>query len=232
MNTVPITRPGRELSPSGFIINKQVWRFIMYICTFRYTPEDVDCRYCLEYAHRRCTAQGGCPYIAERIEAAAIGYGEAVQAAFQRPSAILRWRLRHLTEHFGDSLWENENHAKRFERMRAEMGTRKKRDTPQFFAALYLLTANEDIWRRCYNCFSTAGIETGYARMTGISIRNYALVQAAKSIYLGTDHFLLSDLEDNDAVDAEAFRLIVNAILIARYGMEALKLKGEREESV
>lgn len=174
-------------------------------------------------------AQGGCPHIAERIEAGAVCYGEAVRAAFKHPSAILRWRLHRLIEQFGDSLWENENHAKRFAHMRAEMGTRKKRDTPQFFAALYLLTANEDIWRRCYNCFTTAGIEAAYARMTGISVRNYVLVQAAKSLYLGTDHFILSDLEDSDAVDDEAFRLIVNATLIAMYGKEVLHIKGERE---
>ena len=111
------------------------------------------------------------------------------------------------------------------------MGTRKKRDTPRFFAALYLLTANEDIWRRAYNAFSVEGITPEYIRLCGISVPNYALVQAAKSIYLNTDHFTVEDLEDPEAVITDAFRLIVNAVLIARYGREVLKIKSEREET-
>ncbi|NLS84076.1 MAG: hypothetical protein GXZ14_00455 [Ruminococcaceae bacterium] len=201
----------------------------MYICTFKYTPEDMDCRYCLKYEHRRCAEKNGCPYIAERIEAGAVCYGEAIRATFKNPSALLHWRLRHLVEHFSDSMWEDENHDKRFQRIRAEMGTRKKRDTPQFFAALYLLTANEDIYRRAYNALGIGGIEFDYVRITGISIPDYALVQAAKSIYRGTDHFTVSDLEDSEAVDTVAFRLVINALLIAQYGWEVMKIKGERE---
>ena len=46
----------------------------MFICTFKYKPEDVDCALCAEYAHHRCTAESGCPYIAERIEAGVVDY--------------------------------------------------------------------------------------------------------------------------------------------------------------
>ena len=91
------------------------------------------------------------------------------------------------------------------------------------------MTANEDIYRRAYNAFSVRGIEPDYVRMTGISMPNYALVQAAKSIYLGTDHFTPADLSDCEAVDTGAFRLVVNALLIARYGKGVLNVKGKRE---
>lgn len=201
----------------------------MYICTFKYGAADVACRYCTAFVRRRCTASEGCPFIAERIEAGAVDYGEIIRDTFKRPSAILRWRLRYLVEHFDDSMWESENHEKRFHRMWAEMGTRKKRDTPRFFAALYLLTANEDIWRRAYNGFSIGGIETDYIRLHGISIPNYALVQAAKALYRDTDHFTLEDLEDCEAVNTGTFRLIVNAILIARYGRDVLKIRADRK---
>lgn len=39
----------------------------MYICTFKYMPEDVNCQFCTFYIHRRCTANSGCPFLAERI---------------------------------------------------------------------------------------------------------------------------------------------------------------------
>ena len=42
----------------------------MYINTFKYTPADVDCKLCTEYVKKfGCTACG-CPWMAERIEAA------------------------------------------------------------------------------------------------------------------------------------------------------------------
>ena len=231
MNQDFSSEPGKDSSSPGFVITKEFWRFIMYICTFKYTPEAVDCRFCTEYSRQGCKAVGGCPYIAERIEAGVVDYGEVVRAVFKNPPVMLRWRLRYLIDHFENTMWESENHKKRFYRMWAEMGTRKKRDTPRFFAALYLLTANEDIWRRAYNAFSVEGITPEYIRLCGISVPNYALVQAAKSIYLNTDHFTVEDLEDPEAVITDAFRLIVNAVLIARYGREVLKIKSEREET-
>lgn len=225
MNKTTFRKPGKDSSSPGFVIPKEFWMHIMYICTFKYTPEDVACKLCTEYKKRNCTAPSGCLCIAERIEAGAVSYGEIVHAAFKKPSVTLRWRLRYLIEHFEDTLWESENHEKRFYRMWAELGTRKERDTPQFFAALYLLTANEDISHRTYNAFSSGGIEPNYIRMSGISIPNYALIQAAKSILLNTDHFTLADLSDCDAVNTGTFRLVVNAILVAKYGRDVLKIR-------
>lgn len=105
MNTVSNTRPGRDLSSPGFAISPKFWRYIMFICTFKYTAEDVDCRLCLNYAHRRCTAESGCPYLAERIGAGAVDC-TVVWDTFTNPATILRWRLRHLVEHFPSTMWE------------------------------------------------------------------------------------------------------------------------------
>lgn len=202
----------------------------MFICTFKYRPEDVDCHLCTEYAQRRCRAETGCPYIAERIEAGVVGYEEVIWDTFKPPvPTMLRWRLRHLIDHYSGCMWQGAAHERRFRQMQAIMGTRRKRDTPQFFAALYLLTANEDITRRAYNCFSYRGIGLDYLRLHGISPENYALVQAAKTIYCGTDHFAVADLEDCEIIGTETFRLVVNAILIARYGMGVAAIPRQRE---
>ncbi len=204
----------------------------MYICTFKYTLEDVDCRFCKEYEHRKCTVESGCPYLAERIEAGAVDYGEVIRDTFKDTPELLRCRLRRLTERFPDTMWTNAAHERRFYHLWAELGTKKKRDTPQFFAALYLLTANEDVYRRAYNAFHPNGIKPEYIRVSGISIPNYALVQAAKSIYFGTDGITLADLSDSEAVDEESFCLIVNAILIARYGKEVMHIKKDGRNSL
>lgn len=204
----------------------------MFICTFKHTPETVDCKYCLLYHHRRCTSKNGCPYLAERIEAGAVDYGTIVRDMFKSPTTVLRWRLVNLIEDFPNTMWESKDHEKRFFRIWTEIGTRKRRDTPRFFAALYLLTSNEDVYYRAYNAFTSDGVDPSYIRMSGIETSGYALVQAAKSIYLGTDHFTITDLSDCEAISSDAFRVIVNALLIARYGRNVMSIKGKRQAAV
>ena len=65
----------------------------MFINTFRYTPEDVDCRLCTAFTRKDgCTAPR-CLYLAERIEAGVVGYEELLRESFPADS-VFRWRLR------------------------------------------------------------------------------------------------------------------------------------------
>ena len=196
----------------------------MYLNTFKYGPEDVDCKLCADYRRKDGCAACGCPWLAERIEAGAVGYGEAVLGAFREYPALLG-RLRPLIRLFSGTLWRDEGHRQRVEGMKARLGYRRRRDTPAFHAALYLLTANEDIHARAANCFCKHGLEFGYARLRGVSPHDYALFMAARGICTGGDGLALGELADADVVDPEAFQLIVNALLIARYGPAVLNLR-------
>ena len=42
---------------------------------------------------------------------------------------------------------------------------RRRRDTNAYYAAMYLLTSNDDIYRRTANCFCKDGIEFGYEQL-------------------------------------------------------------------
>ena len=203
---------------------------IMYINTFQYKPEDVDCKLCTECRKKTGCAACGCPWLAERIEAGAVGYGEAVSGTFRDYPAMLE-RLRPLIRLFPGTLWRDEGHRQRMESVKARLGYRRHRDTPAFHAALYLLTADEDTYARAANCFCKHGIEFGYARLRGVSPHGYALYMAARGICTGAEGLTVRDLADGDVVDPEAFRLIVNAVLIARYGPTTLNLR-ERGRTV
>ena len=111
----------------------------MYINTFKYKPEDVSCVLCTEYVKKLgCTALS-CPCLAERMEAGTVGYAEAVAELFPyRPR--LTARIMRLAESFPGTMWQDDAHRKRMETLRLLLGCRKERDTPEFFAALYLLT--------------------------------------------------------------------------------------------
>ena len=93
-----------------------------------------------------------------------------------------------------------------------------------FFAALYLLTSNKELADRTFNCFFRGGIDFRYARRRGISSHDYTLLMAAKSLYCHTAEVTQGDLAEPQIIPDEAFRLLINALLIARFGLDALKI--------
>ena len=165
-----------------------------------------------------------CPWLAERIEAGVVGYKEALLDSFPHDPR-LEAKLHTAVRLFHGSLWLNEAHRQRMEAMKAREGYRRRRDTPAYFAAMYLLTADPDTAKRTENCFCRDGIMFSYATTKGISPHGYTLLSAARDIYASGDGIALTDLADREVIDTEAFCLIVNPLLIARYGSAALELQ-------
>ena len=192
---------------------------------FKYKMEDVECKFCTEYrGKKRGCAHAVCPWLAERIEAGVVGYEEALLDSFPHDSG-LEDKLRTAVQLFHGSLWLNEGHRQRMEALKAREGFSRRRDTPAYFAAMYLLTADPDTALRTANCFCRDGIMFGYATTKDISPHGYTLLGAARDIYTNGDSIALTDLADGEVIDTEAFCLIVNALLIARYGSAALELR-------
>ena len=197
----------------------------MYIRNYTYSAEDVDCKFCTEVVGRKGCRQEVCPYYAERIEAGVISYAEAVLSLIPSTSSIQN-RLPGLIHGFPGSLWADEKHKTRMEVFNNRLGYIKSRNTPSYYAALYLLTSNDALYRRTANCFYHGGIDFSYAVLRGISPHNYALFCAAKGLRHARG-VTESELADPMTIDDEAFRLIMNALLIAKYGTAAFNLKGE-----
>jgi hypothetical protein len=195
----------------------------MYINTFKYTPADVDCKLCTEYVKKfGCTACG-CPWMAERIEAGVVGYAEVVRQMFPHDKRLMA-RLEPLIRDFPGMLWKDERHRQRMEGVKIHLGHSKRRDTPAFFAVMFLFTSDEDIYRRAGNCLCRRGAEFDYARLHEISPHDYTLYIAARGIYTNAGGLTTRDLADAEVVDAAALRMIVNALLIARYGCAVLDI--------
>ena len=195
----------------------------MFINTFRYGPEDVDCRLCTAYARKTGCKKAHCPYLAERMEAGSVGYTEALLESFPTNSPF-RWRLRLLADRFDGTLWHNEKHPRRVETQKAVCGYSGAKDTPEYYAAMYLLTSDTDIYRRSVQCFSRSGLDFSRIRLRGASAHAYTIIAAAKSICTGSGQITDADLANPEVVGIEAFTLIVHALLIVRYGLDALKI--------
>ena len=200
----------------------------MFICTFRYKPEHVRCCLCTEYDPKTgCTAQG-CPWLAERIEAGVVGYFEAVQETFGQ-RGMLPTRLRRVVADFSGTLWRDNQNQERMEGTKARLGWYRRRDTPAYYAALFLLTSSDELWQRTANCFYRQGFEAAYAQRRGIALQDYALLAAARDLYAGAVP-TAAELPDEDLVDIQTLGLIVNAALIARYGLPALGIRDGRSK--
>ena len=158
-----------------------------------------------------------------------VGYREAVMETFPRDRRLSS-RLNLLIKHYPGSLWINEQHERRMQYQCAVQGYRRRRDTNAYYAAMYLLTSNDDIYCRTANCFCKDGIEFGYAVLKNTSPHNYALFMAARDLCDKTEAVTMADLAEPEVIDPEALRLIVNATLIARYGLSAFQIKARGAE--
>ena len=167
-----------------------------------------------------------CPWIAERIEAGAVSYQEAVLTAFPGKGLSFE-RLLETIQAYPGTFWLNKQHKDRMEMFNHRLGYAPKRNTPVYYAVMYLLTTSEELFRRTSNCFYRKGVEFDYAVLQNISLHDYALYAVAKDLYTGTVKLTLLDMADREIVDDEAFRLIINATLIAKYGVQAFNLKKE-----
>ncbi len=195
------------------------------ILSYRYKPEDVACEYCVNSRRRRCRITG-CPWLAERIEAGVVGYAAAVRELFWRvENEAFIQRLGLLVLHFRGSFWLNREHEYNTRLLLRSVGYEAWRN-PRFFAALYLFGSNRALMKRAWNACLPGGFEPRYMVMRGVSEHDYTLTQAAKALMCGGLGLTLYDLADVEIVDDEAFRLIVNALLIANYGPDVLRLDG------
>ena len=193
--------------------------------SYHYKPADVACEYCVNSRRRKCRIMG-CPWLAERIEAGVVSYASAVRELFGgvADEAFIK-RLGSLVLHFRGSFWLDREHEFNTRLLLRSVGYEAWRN-PRFFAVLYLFGSNRALLKRVWNACLPGGFEPGFLIMRGVSAHDYTLIQAAKAISGCGSGLELEDLADAEVVDDEAFRLIVNAMLIANYGPDVLKLGG------
>ena len=98
-------------------------------------------------------------------------------------------------------------------------------------AALFLLTAYEDIWRRVIWKFDDNGFDFQSVCLSGIQPELYSVYQAAKAISSGSRNITLADLASPELVTDEAFHLIVCALLLAKYGDAILIFDREKGDA-
>lgn len=193
----------------------------MKIRKSRSTAETVDCKYCTEYVpHIGCTAIN-CIILPERIEAGMVGYAEIIKDTFGHDRILMK-RLKELVTAFPGTMWADETHRQRF--LYATSQCEEALVSHAYFASVYLITSNEDIYERAFRCFLKSGLYLKNFRIRGISPHNYTLFSYTKRLYSGQPDLPADELTNRDIVPEETFRFAVNAVVIARHGAEVLKI--------
>ena len=211
MERLMMSQPGHKPRRGGIYRNQ-----------FHYTPKDVECEYCQNYARKNPCLLCECTCLEERIEAGVLSLREFVQDCFAPPmEQQLQTRMH---QQFGERksrFFLSDTHRRKWTHWRALCWRLSDRNK----AVLYLLTAYESLWRRMVWKCGNDGFDFQSVHLRGIKPELYSVYQAAKAIAVGSSNITLADLASPELVTDEAFQLIINALLMAKYGDVVLNLE-------
>ena len=194
----------------------------MYRSQFYYTQKDVECEYCQSYDRKNPCLLCECICLEERIEAGVLNLSEFMHDCFA-PSMEPQLKER-MRQQFGERkscFFLSDSHRRRWTRWRTLCWRLSDRNK----AALFLLTAYESLWRRMVWKCGNDGFDFQAVHLRGIKPELYSVYQAAKAIAVGSCNITLADLASPELVTDEAFQLIINALLMAKYGDVVLNLE-------
>lgn len=188
---------------------------------YKYTGKDCDCRLCLYYRKNGC-ALTLCPVLDVRLSCGATSIGEAAKAVFKdAKNTAFQKRLSQIYNRKDDAdmIFQSNRHRQIFEAERLNL----RKPGKKALAVLYLLTADKALWQKTKPFLTDNGkVDLKGVHLGAISTDSYALWKAAKEIQTGEKQISLCELADNGVVSDNAFRLIVKAVTIARYGTAVL----------
>ena len=163
-----------------------------------------------------------CPVLDIRLACGAASIGDAVKAVFKDvQNTAFQKRLSQIYHRKDDAemIFQNNRHKQIFEAERLSM----RKPGKKVLAVLYLLTADHTLWIKTKHLFTPNGkVDLKSVRLGNVSTDSYALWKAVKELQTGEKQISLCELADSGIVSDNAFRLIVQAAAIARFGTAVL----------
>lgn len=191
----------------------------MSVSRFEYSARDCECSACAYQGRKKKYASPDrCICLRERLVAGCVPLNELLGVLTKEvPERPFVARVSRLSRQ-PLPIFESSTHQTRFEAAHKENLTGSAGQT----AAVFLLTANPFLWSKSRLAVTPEKIDFPAIHIHGVDLDGYVLFHTAKDLYAGTKHISLSELTDPELVSDEAFRLIVTAFLIRRYGAEVL----------
>ena len=188
-----------------------------------YSPHGVgiDCQSC--HDHRRQSRRTlVCLHITERLQVGAVTIAE-LAAETVRPwkHPGLKQRTVGIAGRIGGFHFEDQLHIARMLKMtKGEEGAVNS----HWLAAVYLLSAHAGLWQKTLMAVERNQIDFTSIRLGDTSVREYILYRVAKGLCSDTLGASSEELADPELVSDNTLLLVLSAVLIARYGPDAIKI--------
>lgn len=135
----------------------------------------------------------------------------------------LKSRLKILSSEFKGEVFLGLRHKERFYNSLLDQSLDINDLSPRDIAILFF-TADERIWKLSEETISKDGFDFTKICLRNVSTEGYALYQTAKTISSGKEYIKISEIVDDDLIEDTAFKAIINASLIARYGADIFSI--------
>ncbi len=182
------------------------------------------CSYCADYLKRRGCKHRSCQYLGERIKGGGIGYGELLKSTYFDITDNLQFkkRLSHLSRTFSGSMFLTKEHHYRFFCALNEMRKISTKQSNSYLAALYLLTATEQLWDIVKKHVGSLDVFFAEIKLKSMDTDSYIFYQTAKELLTETSKIKLSEILDEAITSDDAFGGYINSALIKIYGIKIL----------
>ncbi len=182
-----------------------------------------QCIYCADRKDRVGCTHNKCQYTLERFLMGSIGYKELITETYNQLKVTpqMKGRLSNLIKTFDGAVFMNRNHRHRF--MLLLQRLRKDDVEQKMFAALYLLTSTNELWKIVEKGVVDDKIFFNKVKLNSMDTDSYVLYQTARSIYDGVTKIRMSEIVDCEITSDEVFKLIIHSSLILIYRVEVLR---------
>lgn len=156
--------------------------------SFRYSADDVRCKDCTRYDSGQPCHLNECVCLEERIEAGVVELNTLARECFGgRMFRPLQRRLRDELNRQPFRFFLGDAHRERWTHWKNRCYGMSGRNA----AALFLLTADEELWQRALWHFDSSGFDFSAIHLSGIHPELYSIYQAAKTISVGGDNIVI-----------------------------------------
>ena len=196
----------------------------MFLLTYKYRPEDVECKYCTQFCICRHQSRT-CPWLQERLDAGVVSYTEIMLSLLDTPGCPIDCRrMAELLASFPGSMWLSQGHEENYHWLESNVPLGRM-DTNRQLAAAYLLSATPQLVRFTKACYITNSLNHPLNVLAAsLSASEIILLMAATTLLSSSQSQSLDDLLSDNHADLFSTRCVAHALLIAKHGSSILSI--------
>lgn len=193
---------------------------VYIISKCRFPSEPASCQQCIFFINAHCQLQ----VHTETHQKIMVGIATHQETLLETMASITNPAFRKRLLKY---IKESENNTMNYSSPRhkndfGKVAEHLNMDNNKLVAAVYLLSADTQLWRIVEHRVNNNSIDFGGLIVGTITESAYTLLCCAKDLYLGTKHITIADLADEDLISSKLFGIICNAMAIRRFGINAI----------